>query len=185
MAQALDELFPLVYNELRAIAHRRRQQWSGDYTVNTTALVHEAYLKLIDQTAIEVESKAHLLGVASTAMRHILIDYARQRRAAKRGGDIPKVSIEDMKLFLQEDVSLSDEGIDILIDLDEAMKRLEKINPMASRVVECRFFGGLSVKETAAALEVSEATVKRRTALAEMWLSRELSTQGNNSPPAG
>lgn len=171
---ALDALLPLVYGELRALAHRHRARWHGDYTLNTTALVHEAYLKLVDQERATWENRAHFLATAARAMRHILVNYARDRRAQKRGGDRPKLSIEGMSERLDREVRLTDENADLLLALDEALRRLERQNERQSRIVECRFFGGLTIEETAAALGLSTATVNRGWALAQVRLYQEM-----------
>ena len=170
---ALNELFPLVYGELRALAQRQRRNWHGDYTINTTALVHEVYIKLADQSQADWQSRAHFFGVAARAMRQILIDYARHRRAQKRGGDIAKTSFDEMKL-VEGKIALSDERADSLVTLDEALKRLEKISERQSRIVECRFFGGMTIEETAEVVGISTATVKRSWNLAQVWLFQEM-----------
>jgi RNA polymerase sigma factor (TIGR02999 family) len=169
----LGELFALVYEELHARAHQQRARWHGDYTLNTTALVHEAYLKLVDQSQAQWEGRSHFLGVAAKAMRHILIDYARRRRAEKRGGDVQKLSLDEMKVGT-DDLVLTQERAEALVVLDEALKRLEQESEREARVVECRFFGGMTVEETAAALGVSARTVKRDWAMAQAWLHREM-----------
>ncbi|MEJ7809761.1 MAG: ECF-type sigma factor [Gemmatimonadaceae bacterium] len=174
---ALDTLFPLVYEELRAVAHRQRQRWQGDRTLNTTALVHEAYLKLVDQSRASWECRAHFLAAAAKAMRHILINYSRDRRAQKRGGDPPKLSLEelgDRLQRLQGEVGPSDDNADLLLALDAALRRLERVNARQGRIVECRFFGGMTIEETAAALGVSTATVSRGWALAQVRLYQDL-----------
>ena len=171
---ALDQLLPHVYDELRAMAHRQRRSWHGDLTLNTTALVHEAYLKLVDQTIADWQSRAHFVAVAARAMRHILIDYARRRRAQKRGGDLEKVSLEAFPDVLAGNVTVDEQRADELLALDEAMKRLEALNERQSRVVECRFFGGLTIEETASVLGVSTMTIKRDWNKAKAWLYREL-----------
>ena len=170
----LNDLFALVYEELLAQARRHRNHWHGDYTLNSTALVHEAYLKLVDQSDVRWESRSHFMGVAAKAMRHILVDYARQRRAEKRGGNVEKLSLDEMKAVLEETFVLSEERAGTLVALEEALERLEKINEREARVVECRFFGGMTVEETAAALEISARTVKRDWAMAMTWLHREM-----------
>jgi RNA polymerase sigma factor (TIGR02999 family) len=171
---ALDTLFPLVYEELRALAHRQRQRWPGSQTLNTTALVHEAYLKLVDQSRASWESRAHFLGTAAKAMRHILLNYARDCRAQKRGGDRPKLSLEDLGDRLEGEVAVSEDNADLLVALDAALERLGRVNERQSRIVECRFFGGMTAQETAAALGISTATVSRGWALAQVRLYREL-----------
>lgn len=170
---ALGELFPLVYDELRALAHRQRQRWHGDLTLNTTALIHEAYLKLVDQKLLEVRSRTHFLGVAAKAMRHILCNYARDRLRKKRGGDLRKLPLSDIQT-LPEHVVLSAEQAEVLTALDEALTELERAYKGLSDVVECRFFGNMSIEDTAAALGLSPATVKRRWTLARSWLHRSM-----------
>ena len=170
---ALNKLFPLVYGELRAVAQRQRRNWHGDYTLNTTALVHEAYLKLAGQSRADWQSRAHFFGVAARAMRQILIDYARRRRAQKRGGDRSKTTFDEMKLG-DGQIALSDDNADALMILDEALKRLEKISERQSRIVECRFFGGMTIEETAEVVGISTATVKRSWNLAQVWLFQEM-----------
>jgi RNA polymerase sigma factor (TIGR02999 family) len=170
--QALDALLPLVYEELTQLAHRQRQRWHGDVTLNTTAVVHEAYLKLADQKRLPAESRAHFFGVAAKAMRHILCNYARDRSRIKRGGDVVHVSLKPE----HESVTLgfSEEQTDKLAALDEALARLESVAPRQASIVECRFFGGMSVEDTAAALGISPRTVKRDWSFARAWLRREM-----------
>lgn len=173
--QAMHDLFPLVYDELRDQAHWQRRRWHGNRTVNTTALVHEAYLKLVDQTQVGWQSRAHFLGVASKAMRHILIDYARYHRREKRGGDqanVPLHAVPEVAASVSVEMSL--EKAETLIALDEALDRLKTLNERQSNVVECRFFGGMTIPDTAEALGISPATVKRDWGLAQAWLYREM-----------
>lgn len=170
---ALEALFPLVYEELRMLARRQRRAWHGNLTLNTTALVHEAYLKLVHQGRIGATSRAHFFAVAATAMRHILCNYARDRQRKKRGGDVQHVSLEKMDQAAKQP-QLSDEGAEALAALDAALVRLEQLDKRQSRIVECRFFAGMSVEETAAALGISPATVKRDWTLARAWLYREI-----------
>lgn len=167
------ELFELLYEELRWLAHRQRQRWRGDHTLNTTALIHEAYLKLVNQSQATVESRTHFCALAARAMRHILCNYARNQRARKRGGDLQDVPFEEPKAAPAQ-VVFSSEQSDIIVALDDALRSLEQVDPRRSRVVECRFFGGLSVDETAAALGVSSRTVRRDWVVAQAWLHREL-----------
>jgi RNA polymerase sigma factor (TIGR02999 family) len=176
---ALDALFPLVYEELRVVAHRQRQRWQGDHTLNTTALVHEAYLKLVDQSRASWESRAHFLATAAKAMRHILMNYARDQRAQKRGGDRPRLSLEELGERLDGEaalgeVALSDDNAELLIALDAALETLERVNARQSRIVECRFFGGMTIEETAAALGISTASVSRGWALAQVRLYQDV-----------
>jgi RNA polymerase sigma factor (TIGR02999 family) len=171
--RALEAVFPLVYNELRAIAHRHRRRWNGDTTLGTTALVNEAYLRLVDSENVGARTRTHFLRVASQAMRQILCNYARGQRAAKRGGEQAQVSLDalgnDRSL-----ASMAEAQSDTLADLDDALRRLEAEDPRLGKIVECRFFGGLSIEETAGALDVSPATVKRDWALARAWLFRDM-----------
>lgn len=170
---ALDSLFPLVYDELTLLAHHQRQRWHGDLTLNTTAVVHEAYLKLVDQKKLPAESRAHFFAVAAKAMRHILCNYARDRQRKKRGGGVHHIGLEpgdDPAVQL----AFSEEQTDTLTALDEALHRLEAASERQSRIVECRFFGGMSVEDTAAALGISPRTVKREWSFARAWLRREM-----------
>jgi RNA polymerase sigma factor (TIGR02999 family) len=172
--RALDALFPLVYSELRAVARGQRQRWQGDHTLDTTALVHEAYLKLVDQSRASWENRAHFLATAAKAMRHILINYARDRRAQKRGGAQPKLSLDEISERLHRPADGSDENGDLLLALDAALRKLEQINERQSRIIECRFFGGLTIEETAAALGISTASVSRGWALAQVRLYQDV-----------
>jgi RNA polymerase sigma factor (TIGR02999 family) len=172
--QALDALFPLVYEELNRLAHQQRRRWDGDFTLTTTALVHEAYLKLAGQRHLPTASRAHFLAVAAKAMRHILCNYARDRRRQKRGGGQPHLSLERAEVADGAALELSADQADRLAGLDEAMRRFEGIAERQCRVVECRFFGGMSVEETAAALGMSPRSVKRDWAFARAWLLREM-----------
>ena len=170
---ALDALLPLVYEDLTVLAHRQRRQWHGDLTLNTTALVHEAYLKIADQRRLPAESRAHFFAVAAKAMRHILCNYARDRRRHKRGGEYTRVSLTEVAGV----VELSDEQSDHLTLLDDALQELARHAERQARVVECRFFGGMSVEDTAAALGISERTVKRDWMFARAWLRRQMQQQ--------
>ncbi len=171
---ALADLFPILYEELRSLAHRQRQRWRGNDTLNTTALLHEAYLKLVDQKRVGVESRAHFFALAAKAMRHILSNYAVERQAKKRGGDLERISLGQIQLRAAPEVALTEDNADLLAALDGALQRLERIHVRQCKVVECRFYGGLSVEETAAALGISPRTVKRDWAFAQAWLHREL-----------
>lgn len=171
---ALDRLFPLVYEELRAVAHRQRRRWQGDDTLNTTALVHEAYLKLVDRSRVGWESRAHFFATAAKAMRQVLMNYARDCRAQKRGGDSPKLSLEEISERLDGELALSDDTADILLALGAALERLERVNERQSRIVECRYFGGMTIPETAAALGISTATVSRSWAMAQVRLYQDI-----------
>jgi len=173
---AADRLFSVVYDAMKGLARRQREQWHGDYTLNTTAIVHEAYLKLFDQKQAEWESQAHFLSVAGKAMRHILVDYARRRKADKRGGDILRVSLDEVRTPSGDVIDITEEKADSLVALDEALKRLAEIDPREAAVVECRFFGGMTIAETATALGVSPMTVKRDWAMAQAWLLRDMNS---------
>jgi RNA polymerase sigma factor (TIGR02999 family) len=164
--QALQTLIPLVYQELRRIARYHLGRERPDHTLQSTALVHEAYLRLMKQGPAEIENRAHFLAVASQLMRQILVDHARRHRAAKRGGGL--------KLELNEAESLKNSSEVDLILLDRALNDLARLDPQQSRVVEMRFFGGLSIEETAGVLGVSSTTVKRDWASARAWLRREV-----------
>ena len=159
----LDELLPLIYGELRRVAAGYLRRESPGHTLQPTALVHEAYLRLVDQTQVRWQNRAHFLGVAAQMMRRILVDHARSRQAEKRGGEFRKLSLD-------ENIDVSDERAAELVNLDDALKKLAEIDPAKSRVVELRFFGGLSVEETAEVLGVSAPTVKRHWRLAKAWL---------------
>jgi RNA polymerase sigma factor (TIGR02999 family) len=170
---AFSELFPLIYGELRALARRQRQAWRGDLTLNTTALLHEAYVKLVNQKRLDVGSRVHFFAVAAKAMRHILCNYARDRRRQKRGGDLQRLSIDELDA-MPEKLTVSPKQAEILMALDAALRELQEMNPKLSDVVECRFFGAMSIEDTAAALDLSPATVKRHWALARAWLYRKM-----------
>jgi RNA polymerase sigma factor (TIGR02999 family) len=171
--EALSALFPLVYDALSVLAHQQRQRWHGDLTLNTTALVHEVYLKVVDQDRLAVEGRAHFFAVAATAMRHILCNYARDRSRKKRGGGAQHVPLEPWH-DLAVEIRLSDDQIDTLSALDESLRGLERMAERQARVVECRFFGGMSVEDTATALGISPRTVKRDWTFAQAWLRREM-----------
>jgi RNA polymerase sigma factor (TIGR02999 family) len=173
---AVDELFPLVYQELRELAHRQRRAWHGDHTLNTSALVHEAYLKLVDQGNATWESEAHFLAVAARAIRHILINYARDRHARKRGRDWQRVPLDDQEIAADGDRT-EPEWEDQVLALNLALERLALSSERQSRIVECRFFGGMTVEQTAVALDISTATVMRGWGMARAWLHRELRTE--------
>jgi len=170
---ALDELFAILYDELKELARRQRLRWRGEYTLNTTALVHEGYLKLVGQAQVGVESRAHFRALAAKAMRHILCDYARERGAQKRGGGLGRLPLDELKAS-PVPVVFSSEDSDTLVALDDALRRLERLDPRQSEVVECRFFGGLTIEDTATAIGVSPRTVKRDWAVAQAWLHREM-----------
>ena len=167
---ASDKLMPLVYDELRRVAQNYLRHERPDHTLQATALVHEAYLKLIDQTAVDWHDRAHFFGLASQMMRHILVDHARRHQAAKRGGLV-------QRLTLVEAVSFPDQKDFDLVALDEALTNLAQLDSQQSRIVEMRFFGGLTIEETATALSLSVATVNREWRLAKAWLLRALTKE--------
>ena len=171
---ALDNLYALVYGELRVLAHRQRRRWDASGTLNTTALVHESYLKLVKQRTIHLQTRAHFFALAATAIRHIVSNYARDRQASKRGGGVPTVSLTELGTGPVGQWQVSDDHADLLVAIDEALQRLEQVSPRQRGVVECRFFGGMSIDETAAAIGVSPRTVKRDWMLAQAWLQREI-----------
>ena len=166
-ASALDDVFPVVYEELKRVAHRHLRGERGGHTLGTTALVHEAYLELAKLDHVRWPGRAYMFAAASRAMRRILIDYAVARRAEKRGGGVEAEPLDDA-------VAMAMSRGDELLALDEALDRLTGVNERYGRVVECRFFGGMSVEETAEALGTSPATVKRDWTTARAWLNREL-----------
>jgi RNA polymerase sigma factor (TIGR02999 family) len=166
--RAVDELFAIVYDELKQLAHAQRRHWHGDHTLNTTALVHDAYLKLVGREGADWRDRAHFYAVASKAMRHVLVNYAERRRAQKRGGGANEIPLDEAN-------PVAPEAAEEVLALDEALERLFDLNERQGRVVECRFFGGLSVPETADALAIAPATVKRDWAIASAWLRREVS----------
>jgi RNA polymerase sigma factor (TIGR02999 family) len=169
--EALDRLMPLVYQELRAIAGRYLRNERPGHTLQSTALVHEAYVRLIDQTRSDWRSRAHFFGVAATIIRNILVDHARARNAVKRGGAAAALSLDDALEMPQN------RGVD-LIAIDDALLTLSRLDPQQSRIVELRFFGGLTIEETAEALGISAATVKRDWVLAKTWIFKTLSKAG-------
>jgi RNA polymerase sigma-70 factor, ECF subfamily len=164
---AAAKLIPVVYDELRRLAGSYMRRERADHTLQATALVNEAYLKLIEQRAVNWQSRAHFFGVAAQLMRRILIDYARGHTREKRGGDQKKVSLDEVILF-------SDQQADELLAVDDSLNLLEKMDPRQARVVELRFFAGLSVEEAAEALGVSPKTVKRDWSVAKAWLYADL-----------
>jgi RNA polymerase sigma-70 factor (ECF subfamily) len=166
-----DDLVPLVYDELRRMARRQLARERRQRTLSTTGLVHEAYLKLVDETRAPVRSRAYFFAAAARAMRQVLVDAARRRNRIKRGSGEAPLELEAFE------VAVDDFAAD-LRDLDEALDRLAAQFPRQARVVECRFFGGLSVEETAEALDLATRTVKRDWSLARAWLFRELRSDG-------
>ena len=165
--RALDRLLPMVYSELHGIAARQMRHERADHTLNATALVHEVHLKLMDQNQVSWQNRAHFYAIAARAMRQVLISYARKHNAEKRGGGAPNTLLDGKEIALSE-------RADELIALDEALTRLAGFDERLAQVVEYRFFGGLTIEETAAVLDVSTMTVKRDWNKAKAWLYREL-----------
>lgn len=164
---AASKLIPAVYDELRRLAGSYMRRERSDHTLQATALVHEAYLKLIEQKAVNWQSRAHFFGIAAQLMRRILIDHARGHTRQKRGGEQKKVSLDEAYIFTEKQA-------DELLAVNDSLDRLEKIDPRQARVVEMRFFGGLSVEEAAEVLGVSPKTVKRDWSVAKAWLYADL-----------
>jgi len=176
---ALGALLPLVYDELRALARRHLNHERSAHTLQRTALVHEAYLRIVDQTQVDFASRAQFFGLASQAMRHILVDHARRRNAAKRGSNAQHVDL-DAVLAAEAGERPADSPVRDAIEIDfaaidAALKRLEALDAQQGKLVELRFFGGLSIQETAEVIGISPATVKREWSTARAWLQRELS----------
>lgn len=169
---AYNKIFPLVYNELRQIAHRIRYQFVGLDTFNTTAIVHEAYLKLIHSES-DWKNKAHFSSVAAKAMRQLLLNAARNKKAEKRGGNFNKVSFDDF----EEQISLSDKCSTEILHLEDALVLLGKKSEEQMKLVECRFFANMSIEETAEALNLSTSTVKRHWNVAKSWLYSQIQQQ--------
>ena len=165
---ALDQLMPIVYDELRRQAARYLRREQAGNTLQTTALIHEAYVRLVDQRNVQWQNRAHFFGIAAQMMRRILVDHARAKKRAKRGGSDVRVSLGGAT------VAVKGQDLDV-VALDEALERLAQIDEQQSRVVELRFFSGLTVEETAEVLHISTATVKRDWNMAKAWLHRELS----------
>jgi RNA polymerase sigma factor (TIGR02999 family) len=164
---ALDQLLPAVYEELRRIAHNQLRGEREDHTLRTTELVHEAYMKLVDHNTVDWQDRQHFFAVAARAMRQVLVDHARKKTAAKRGGEAPEVSLDGVALP-------HDTKMEELIALDDALDRLAEHDERSAKVVECRFFGGYTIAETADVLDVSRSTVKRDWRAARAWLNRAL-----------
>jgi RNA polymerase sigma factor (TIGR02999 family) len=164
---ALNEIVPLVHGELKRIARSKLRRERRDHTLDTTALVNEAYLKLVQVDRVQWQSRAHFLAIAATAMRNILVSHARHRKRSKRGGGAVHVSLAEAADFPAPEA-------DRILDLDAALDNLAALNPRHARIVECRFFGGMTIEETAAALGISAATAKRDWVVLRGWLHREL-----------
>ena len=165
---SLEALLPLVYHELRHLAAHYLRQERNNHTLQPTALVHEAYLRLVDQTSINWQNRAHFFSVAAQVMRHILVDHARGRLRAKRGAGESRLALDDaVSFFTEREVNL--------VALDDALTTLAELDPQQSRIVELRFFGGLTIDEIAEVLKISPATVSREWSLAKIWLHRQIS----------
>jgi RNA polymerase sigma factor (TIGR02999 family) len=173
-SDARERVVPLVYNELRRIAKQVLSRQGPDNTLQSTALVHEAYLRLVGHNEVQWQSRVHFFAVASQLMRRILIDHVRMRRAKKRGG-------ESITLVLEEDLVLAAEREVDLVALDDALNQLAQLDERQCRLVELRFFGGLTIEETSKAMDISPATVKREWATARLWLLQEMSLARQNS----
>lgn len=168
------QLFTLVYDKLREIARGQRRRQPSTDTLNTTALVHEAFLKLFGTGLRDFKDRAHFMAVAATAMRQILIGHARRNIAQKRGSGQSPVSLGEIESALWNEAGFDAPTADALLALDRALERLQLQSERQSRIVECRFFGGMSIEETAEALGISSATVKRDWSMAQAWLHREM-----------
>jgi RNA polymerase sigma factor (TIGR02999 family) len=167
---ARDELMSVVYQELHRLAHKYMRRESPDHTLQTSALVNEAFLRLVDQRNVQWQNRSHFYAIAAQMMRRILVDYARNRRYAKRGGGLREISLDE--------TMLSDDRNHEVVALDEALLELAKIDSRKSQIVELRFFAGLSIEETSDLLAVSAGTVMRDWTLAKAWLRREMSSNG-------
>jgi RNA polymerase sigma factor (TIGR02999 family) len=171
---ALDEIIPIVYRELRRIAHRYMAGERPDHTLQTTALVNEAYLKLVDSRGVNWRNRAHFFAISAQLMRRILVDYARARGYRKRGGGVRDITLRD-------ELAGANERARNVLDLDDALKALAELDPRKSKVVELRFFGGLSLEETAEVLKVCPDTVLRDWRMAKAWLGRELGAEKDHA----
>ncbi|MCI0433474.1 MAG: ECF-type sigma factor [Gemmatimonadetes bacterium] len=175
-ATAIGELFTVVYDQLKQLARAQRRH-RQEATLNTTALVHETFLKLAGQDHLAVRDRGHFMAVAAMAMRQILLDHARARLAAKRGGGRQAISFEEIETALGGRSDFSEIDAEVVLALDDSIARLAQKSERQGRVVECRFFAGLSIEETAEAIGTSPATVKRDWAMAQAWLYRDLQTR--------
>lgn len=169
-----DRLMSVVYEELHRLAHRYMKRESPGHTLQTSALVNEAFVKLVDQRNVHWQNRAHFFGIAAQMMRRILVDYARSRQYAKRGGGVRAMSLDEALI-------VSDERSEEVVNVHEALERLAEFDPRKSQMVELRFFGGLSIEETAEVLGVSPGTVMRDWTLAKAWLRREMSAESLGS----
>ena len=175
---AADQLLPLVYHELRRIAGSYMRRERSNHTLQATALVHEAYLQLVDQTRVDWKNRAHFFGVAAQLMRRILVEHARAHHAQKRGGSANKLSLEEaINYFPQKEMTL--------VALDDSLKELEKLDPRQSKIVELRFFGGLTTDEVSEVMGISTATIEREWRSARAWLHTQLSDLKDTKDSAG
>jgi RNA polymerase sigma factor (TIGR02999 family) len=187
-SDALNSLLPLVYGELRTLAQRHLVRERGSHTLQRTALVHEAFLRMVDQTRVDWKCRSQFLSLASQMMRRVLVDHARRRGSAKRGGGAQRVSLDvvlatdkgtDERLQEAAVASSPDEGDDVNFEaIHNALQKLERLDPAQGHLVELRFFGGLSINDASAILDISPATAKREWAIARAWLQRELEARG-------
>jgi RNA polymerase sigma factor (TIGR02999 family) len=171
-AAALDELMPIVYAELRKLARSYMRNQRADHTLQTTALVNEAYLRLIDSSRVKWQNRTHFFAISAQLMRRVLVDFARQRGSQKRGGEVQKIELDEALVVVADDGQKTD-----LVALDEALKVLAEMNPRQSQTVELRYFGGLSEEEIAEHLGVSVRTVRRDWSVARAWLFNQLKIQ--------
>lgn len=173
---AVNKLFPIVYNEMKKIARKKLRFERSGHTFDTTALVHEAYFRLIDQNEVEWQSRAHFLAIAAQAMRRILLNYAEYKNAQKRGGGFSKIDI-DMENLPGRQINMDDEMAESIMALNKALNKMEEFNERGCRVVEYHFFGGLTWEEISEVMGVAPITVRRAWNVSKLWLNREL----NNS----
>lgn len=166
-SQALNDLVPIIYDQLKLMAHRFIIKESYDLTLNTTGLVHEAYIRVLGQEKNDYQNRSHFYAIVSTTMRRILLEAARSKRAVKRGSGAQKVGLEDHFIISETDA-------DQLISIDDALQKLHKLDPRLAKVVECRYFGGMKIEEIALATDSSESTVKRDWRVAKAWLYQHL-----------
>ena len=164
--EAFDALVPILYDQLKRLAHARMKAERPDHTLDTTGLVHEAFLRLVDVNRIKWKDRSHFLAMASRTMRRVLIDHARDRRAQKRGGEMQRVEFED-------DLFMTDQEAERLLELNDALERLSEEHPRQSQAIELRYFGGLSLEEAGEVLQVSAPTVTRDVQFAQAWIARE------------
>ena len=172
--KAYEALFRLVYSDLKACARRYMRRERGTHTLQATALVHEAYIRLVDHSGQKWESYPHFLAVAATAMRQILVDYAKRKHAGKRGGGMKRVPLFEIESTLNSSGSIDEARSAALIALDDSLRRLEEVDSRQSRIVECRFFGGMTIEDTATALGIAPITVRRGWTIAKSWLFQDL-----------